>query len=322
MSSLYAQSELKDLIKKVENDERLDSEAGVRMMNSQDILALGYMANLVCERKNGNHTYFIMTRQMNYTDAVIELPNQRDLSELHLIGEFNQELPFEHYLEILAKLKQSLPGVEIQAFTAYEIDYFTQMTKLSITEILEQLRHAGLNSLSGSRAEVFSGPEGTKLGVRNVSEQRYLEIQAAAHSLGIRTCATMFYGQGESAKDHIDHLLKLRELQDKTGGFLSFMPLSYFPVGTDQEEMMETGNSTGFEDLKMLAISRILLDNVDHIKAFWVVLGPKLTQVALAFGVDVIDSQVMAKRVLIHLIGKAGREAVERESLDHVNESE
>lgn len=221
MSSLFDQSELKDLIEKVERGERLDFNAGIRMINSQDILALGYMANLVRERKNGNRTYFKVTGHMNYPNIYSDLGDSDDLSEIHLMGKMN------------------------------------------------------------------------------ISEERYLEIQEAAHRTGMFTNATMFYGSDESTEERIEYLLKLRELQDRTGGFLSFMPHSY-------------ENSTGFEDLKILSVSRILLDNVNHIKAFCNVLGPKLTQVSLNFGVDDLDNHLMTKQALIHLIEKARREAVER----------
>lgn len=214
MPSLFAQSELFDLIEKVEKGERLDRDAGVRLINSQDILALGYMANIVRERKNANQTYFIVNRHFNYTNV-----------------------------------------------------------------------HA----------------------------------------------ATMFYGNMKSMEERIDHLLQLRARQDQTGEFLSFIPLFSPPKDTLVEGTMGVGTTTGIEDLKMLAISRILLDNFDHIKAFWIMLGLKLTQVSLAFGVDYLEgnvveerishsevvetSQVLTKRAMIHMIQKAGRDAVERDWL-------
>ena len=197
MPSLFASSELFDLIEKVEKGERLDHDAGVRMMNSQDILVLGYMANIVRERKNGNQTYFIVNRPLNYT---------------------------------------------------------------------------------------------------NVQD------------------ATMLYGSMESTEERIDQMLQLRALQDQTGQFLSFIPLSEYPKDALLDGTMGVGTTTGIEDLKVLAISRILLDNFDHIKAFWGILGLKLTQVSLAFGVDYLEGnvEVMTKRAMIHLIQKAGRDAVER----------
>ncbi|KJS46050.1 hypothetical protein [Desulfosporosinus sp. BICA1-9] len=315
MSSLFAQSELKDLIEKVERGERLDFNAGVRMLNSQDILALGYMANLVCERKNGNQTYFVVTRQINYSDLGkdlgTDLGDLTDLSEIQLMGEFNPELSFDYYVDMLQQVKRLLPKVSVQAFSALEVDYFARMADLPVTEILRRLMDVGLDSLSGSKAAVFTPPLGAKLGEMNVSAERYLEIQESAHRLGMRTNVAMFYGQVGSTEERIEHLLKLRELQDRTSGFLTFMPLAYYPNGT-KEEITGVSDSTGFEDLKILSTSRILLDNFEHIKADWVVLGPKLAQVSLTFGVDALDSHLMTKRALIHLIEKARREAVER----------
>ncbi|OLN31604.1 FO synthase [Desulfosporosinus metallidurans] len=224
MPSLFEQSELYDLIEKVEKGERLEFDDGVRMMNSQDILALGYMANLVRERKNGNQTYFIVNRPIKYANVCSDLDNC--------------------------------------------------------------------------------------------------------------TNATMCYGHNETTEERIDHLLQMREQQDRTGGFLTFIPLPFYPENIKLEGTMGIGNTTGFEDLKMLAISRILLDNFDHIKGFWIMLGPRLAQVSLAFGVDDLDgtvveeriihsagtetNQVMTKRALIHLIQKAGRDAVERDNLYRV----
>jgi len=214
MPSLFAQSELSDLIEKVDKGERLDFEAGVRMMDSQDILALGYMANLVRERKNGNRTYFIDNRLMDHTKPE-----------------------------------------DLQAIT------------FSLKEIEAAVRH---------------------------------EVTTRTNA------ATVLYGNIESTKERIDHLLGFRVLQDRNGVFQTFIP-------------MGVGDTTGFEDLKMLAISRILLDNFDHIQAFWLMLGPKLAQVSLAFGVDDLEtSQAMSKQALIHMIKKAGRNAVERDPLYRV----
>lgn len=259
MPSLFAQSELSDLIEKVEKGERLDFGAGVRMMDSQDILALGYMANLVRQRKNGNQTYFIVNGH---------------------------------------------------------------------------IKEAGLDSLQGGGAEIFPPRVRAEICEKKVSRERWLEIQEAAHRLEIRTNATMLYGHIESTEEQVEHLLQLRELQDRTGGFLTFIPLPFYPKNTNLERNMGIGNTTGFEDLKMLSISRILLDNFGHIKASWIMLGPKLAQVSLAFGVDDLDgtvveeqiihsagtetSQVMSKRALIDMIQKAGRDAVERDTLYRV----
>jgi aminodeoxyfutalosine synthase len=333
MPSLFDQSELSDLIEKVEKGERLDFDAGVRMMDSQDILALGYMANLVREIKNGNQTYFIVNRHINLTnedsqaftlsleefESVTRNPKQEDISEIQIVGGSNYELPFNYYIEMLQRVKRILPQVCIQAFTAVEIDYLTQISKLTMTEVLKLLMEAGLDSLPGGGAEVFSPRVRAEICEKKVSGERWLEIHEAAHSLGMPTNASMLYGHIETTEERIDHLIQLRALQDRTRGFLSFSPLPFYPKDVKLEGTMGVGNTTGFEDLKMLAISRILLDNFDHIKALWIMLGPKLAQVSLGFGVDDLEtSQAMSKRALIHIIQKAGRDAVERDTLNRV----
>ena len=233
MPSLFAQSELFDLIEKVEKGERLDYDAGVRMMNSQDILALGYMANIVRERKNGNQTYFMVSE-------LVQL-------KLNIETSVGESTPTE------AEYGVPLPLVEV--------------------------------------------------GVSRLDRHfNYTDVHDA----------TMLYGNMASAEERIDHLLQLRALQDETGEFLSFTPLSDDPKDALPDETMGVGTTTGIEDLKVLAISRILLDNFDHIKVFCIMLGLKLTQVSLAFGVDDLDGNVVTKQAMIHMIQKAGRDAVER----------
>jgi aminodeoxyfutalosine synthase len=360
MTSFYLESELKDLIKLVEKGERLDFAAGVRLLESKDLLALGYMANLVRERKNGNKTYFVVNRHINHTNVCVNLCRfcaygvpqgtaraftlelaeieekagqaaTENISEIHIVGGLNPELPYDYYLKMLQSIKSILPDTCLQAFTAVEIDYFTQITGYSLKRVLTDLRQAGLDSLPGGGAEVFSPRVRAIICPKKVSGERWLEIHETAHKLGMRTNATMLYGHVETVKERIEHLLKLRELQDKTAGFLAFIPLPFYPGNTQLEDGIGTGDTTGFEDLKMLAVSRILLDNFDHIKAFWIMLGPKLAQVSLQFGVDDLDGtvaeeriihaagaetgQVISKKALVNLIQKAGRDAIERDTL-------
>lgn len=366
MRSLFAHSDLSDLIEKVGNGERLDFEEGVRLMQSRDILALGYMANLVRERKNGDTTYFLVNRHINHTnicvnlckfcaygvkkedpeaftlsleeiEAVTRKAAGGNISEIHIVGGLNPELPFGYYLEMLRRVKGILPEACLQAFTAVEIDYFAQITGLTVNEVLRELMQAGLDSLPGGGAEVFSPRVRAKICEKKISGERWLEIQEEAHKLGMRTNATMLYGHVENIEERIEHLLQLRALQDKTGGFLAFIPLPFYPKNTQLEGNMGVTSTTGFEDLKMLSVARILLDNFDHIKSFWIMLGPKLAQVSLNFGVDDLDGtvveeriihaagaetgQVMTKKALINLIQKAGRHPVERDTLYRVRKS-
>jgi putative menaquinone biosynthesis protein, SCO4494 family len=366
VTSFFLESELKDLIKQVENGERLDFEAGVRLLESKDLLALGYMANLVRERKNGNKAYFIVNRHINHTNVCVNLCRfcaygvtkgdvraftltlaeieekarqaaVENISEIHIVGGLNPELPYDYYLQMLQCIKRVLPHVCLQAFTAVEIDYLTQITGYSLKRVLADLRQAGLDSLPGGGAEVFSPRVRAIICPKKVSGERWLEIHETAHILGMGTNATILYGHVETIKERIEHLLKLRELQDKTAGFLAFIPLPFSPGNTKLEDSIGAGNTTGFEDLKMLAVSRILLDNFDHIKAFWIMLGPKLAQVSLQFGVDDLDGtvveeriihatgiktgQVMSKKAMVNLIRKVGQDAFERDTFYRILKS-
>jgi aminodeoxyfutalosine synthase len=364
--AFFMQSDLQDLIQRVKRGERLDFEAGVRLLESKDLLALGYMANLVRERKNGNKAYFIVNRHINHTNVCVNLcrfcaygvPKEdgraftltlaeieekagqaaaENISEIHVVGGLNPELNYDYYLQMLQSIKRVLPHVRLQAFTAVEIDYFTRMTGYPLKRVLTDLRAVGLDSLPGGGAEIFSARVRNIICPQKISGERWLEIHETAHRLGMRTNATILYGHVESAGERIEHLLKLRELQDKTAGFLAFIPLPFSPGNTQMEGSAGAGNTTGLEDLKMLAVSRILLDNFNHIKAFWIMLGPGLAQVSLHFGVDDLDGtvveeriihatgvqtgQAMSKKTLVNLIQKAGRVAVERDTLYQVLES-
>jgi len=319
MASLFSHSPLADLIAKVEQGQRLNFDDGVRLMASKELLALGYMANLVRERKNGNKTYYIVNRHINHTNVCVNLCSfcaygvkkedpqaftlqlgqieeaarkavKANVAEVHIVGGLNSELPFEYYIEMLRRVKEILPEACIQAFTAVEIDYFTQITGFTVEQVLTQLMEAGLDSLPGGGAEVFSPRVRSKICEKKVSGARWLEIQEAVHRLGMRTNGSM---------------------------------------GVE--------STTGLDDLRMLAVSRIMLDNFDHIKTFWIMLGPKLAQVSLAFGVDDLDGTVVEERIihsagaeteqsmnrqeLVKMIETAGREAVERDTLYRVRTS-
>ncbi len=353
MTDLFSGSELIDLITEVRAGQRLGFEDGVRLFNSNDLLAIGYMADIIRRRKNGNKVYFVSNRHINHNFGVdkdspaafslsldeiaakaAEMKNQR-ISEIHIAGGLNPELPLQYYLDMMRRVKKALPGVHIQAFTVVEIDYFAQTSGLSVEEVLRQLIEAGLGSLSGGGAEVFAPRARKKICENKVSGDRWLEIMDIAHGLGMRTNATMLYGHIETIEERVDHLLRLRELQDKTGGFVTFVPMAFHPKNT--EDQLSSGRTTGFDDIKVLSVARILLDNFDHVKAFWTCIGPKLAQVSLGFGVDdlggtVVEekithatsaetSQAMTRQELVKMIKAAGYEPVERDTLyNTVNE--
>lgn len=364
MQQLFADNKLSDIMEKIEQGRRLTREDGIRLMESDELLAIGYLADLVRRRKNGDYAYFIVNRHINHTNICANLCKlcafgkkaedpaaytmsldeveakamecrDQKISELHIVGGLNPDLPLSYFEEMLRRVRRALPGVVIQAFTAVEIDYFAQTEKISAEAVLVRLREAGLDSLPGGGAEIFSGRVREKICEKKVSGERWLEVHEIAHRLGMRTNATMLYGHVETVGERIDHLIKLRELQDRTGGFLTFIPLAFHPKNTGLEEM-NLSRTTGYDDLKALAVARLMLDNFDHIKAYWVMIGLKLAQVSLAFGVDDIDGTVVEERIthaaggdtgqaltkgaLVNMIKAAGRNPAERDTLYRIIE--
>jgi aminodeoxyfutalosine synthase len=351
--------ELKKIEEKVKSGERISRADALRLFNSDDLLSIGSIADYVTKRKNNDRVYFIINRHINPTNICINRctlcafskdKDERDsysmtldevmdtarriekgTTEFHIVGGLNPELDLDYYLNLLKALKKEFPEVHIQAFTAVEIDFLANISDLTVGEVLALLMEAGLGSLPGGGAEIFDSSVRRAICEKKISGERWLEVMEIAHSLGVRSNATVLYGHIESYEDRVNHLDMLRKLQDKTGGFQSFIPLSFHPFNTRIEKK---GHTTGFDDLKTLAISRIFLDNFDHIKAFWIMLGEKIAQVSLNFGVDDIDGTVveekithaagaqtgeeMSKEELIHLIKEAGRIPVERDTLYNV----
>lgn len=348
---------LSDIQNKVVDGLRLDSKDGIRLFESDDILTIGKLANLVRERKNKNIAYYIINRHINYTnicknrckfcafsrnkeeDGAYQMSIKEILdnasqiihekaTELHIVGGLHPELGLDYYVEMIGSIHERFPEVHIQAFTAVEIAHFTEVSGITTYDTLKRLKDAGLGSLPGGGAEVFSTKVRNELCPEKLSGEEWLNTMRQAHNLGLRSNATMLYGHIENNEDRINHLLKLRDLQDETGGFMSFIPLAFHPKNTDMEDFFAT---TGILDLKMLAIGRLMLDNFDHIKAFWIMLGIKLTQVSLSFGVDDIDGTVAEERIthsagaetpealtvdeIKSLIEETGRVPVERDTL-------
>ncbi|CCO06958.1 aminofutalosine synthase MqnE [Desulforamulus hydrothermalis] len=364
MHTFLANHELADIEAKVTAGERLSREDGIRLYRSPDLLFIGYLANLVRTRKNGNKTYFNVNRHINHTNVCKNLcqlcafgrkaedPGAYTLSldeveakarechglkisEIHIVGGLNPELKLDYYLAMLRRVRTAAPNAAIKAFTAVEIDYLATLHNMSLTDVIKALREAGLDSLPGGGAEIFAQRVRDIICSQKISARRWLEVHAAAHGLGMKTNATMLYGHVETIEERIDHLIQLRLLQDRTGGFLAFIPLAFHPRNTALADH-NLSLTTGFDDLKTLAIARLMLDNFDHIKAYWVMLGPKIAQVALHFGADDLDgtvveekivheagaatAQMMAKSRLINLIKSAGKEPVERDTLYNVIE--
>ncbi len=349
-------SYLKDILEKVEAGERLSFDDGYKLFRSHDLLSIGYMATLVRERLHGKKVYWVFNRHLNYTnvclnlckfcafgkpkghpeayeidieEAVKKLKSGAPVREIHIVGGLHPDLPYSYYLELLQRIKEALPEVQIKAFTCVEIAHLAKIGRKSIREVLQDLQAAGLTCLPGGGAEIFAERIRKQLCPKKISGQEWLEIARTAHSLGIPTNATMLYGHIETIEERLEHLLALRELQDETKGFLCFIPLPFLP----QKSYLrgEVAPTTGFTDLKMIAISRLMLDNIPHIKAYWLFLGLKLAQVALKFGADdlhgtvieekiselsgVDEKKALCRRELERLISEAGYIPVERDAL-------
>jgi aminodeoxyfutalosine synthase len=327
MRKLVLGSDIGDIIEKVEKGERLSFDEGVRLFQSKSLLSLGWAANLVRRRLNGNHTYYVVNRHINYTnicknrclfcafsksegeegaytmsvDEIVEkaesVYQNMPFTELHLVGGLNPCLPLEYYTEVLSALKNRLPSVHIQAFTAVEIHHIAETAGLTVRETLLWLKEAGLGSLPGGGAEIFSPRVRKALCPQKLSSDGWLNVMKTAHELGIRSNATMLYGHIETPEEIVDHMIKLRELQDQTGGFLAFVPLAYHSVGTMLGSVNGMKQPSGTEDLRIIAVARLMLDNFPHIKAFWIMLGPKLAQVSLHFGADDFDGTVVEEKI-------------------------
>jgi aminodeoxyfutalosine synthase len=359
MSDLCSgQSGLADIADKVTRGERLSAEDGLHLMRSPHLAAIGALANLARERLHGNRAYFIVNRHINYTnicvnrcrfcafsrspgeDGAYTLPVEECLekarafrggrvSEFHIVGGCHPDLQLSYYIELLSALKAEFPEVHLQAFTAVEIAHIAALSGLSVRECLTRLQEAGLGSLPGGGAEVFSSRVREALCPRKLPAEEWLAVMREAHSLGIRSNCTMLYGHIERPEEVVAHLLRLRALQDETGGFLAFIPLAFHPANTALAGQL--AGPTAFDDLRMIAVSRLLLDNVPHIKVFWIMVEPKVAQIALSFGADDMDGTVAEERIthaagaqtpealtiseIKRLIEGAGREPVERDTL-------
>ena len=318
MQPSFIPTTLQSIAEKVEGGERLSFEDGVRLFESHDLVAIGALANLVRERINGEYTYFNVNRHMNYTNICIsdcafcgfyrrvrhpeayEWSVQECLDiarkaynegarELHIVGGLHPRLQFDYYSSLLSELKKHFPDMHLKAFTMVEIDHLTRICRMSDEEVISGLIAAGLDSCPGGGAEILREPTRSLICAHKTSGERWLELSEKVHKNGIKTNATMLYGHLESNEDRVDHLIKLRELQDKTGGFMCFIPLAFHPEGTDLSHLP---GPSAIDSLKTIAVSRLLLDNIPHIKAYWVMLGKKIAQVALRFGADDLDGTI------------------------------
>ena len=314
------------IIGKVERGERLSFEDGVSLYESDDVFGLGRLAHKVRLRLNGNAAYYNVNRHINYTNVCVidcqlcqgayaRKPGEEggytmtlesvfgfaaqkyndSVTEFHIVGGLNPELSFDYYLDLLTGLRERFPSVHLKAFTMVEIDFFAKITRKPLEWVVEQLLVAGLGSCPGGGAEIFSERARPLIAGHKMSGKRWLECARAVHKMGVKSNATMLYGHVETIPERIDHFVRLRELQDETQGFNCFIPLAFHPENTAYDQFLPT---TGTDDLKTIAVARLMLDNFPHIKAYWVTITPELAQIALRFGADDLDGTIIEERII------------------------
>ncbi len=358
MSSFrFVDARLKPIAEKVTSGQRLSFDDGVLLYRTGDLLGVGYLANMVRERMHGATTWFNVNRHINPTDvctascrlcafgkgvkdsSAYTMSHEEvwhraaqgwteSITEFHIVGGLHPTLTLDWYCGMLRGLKERFPQVHLKAFTMVEIGYFAKRSRLSPEQVLIQLRDAGMDSLPGGGAEIFHDRVRRIICDHKLTGDEWIETARIAHRLGLHSNCTMLYGHIETEEDRIDHLLRLRGLQDETAGFQTFIPLAFHPQNTALRHLAST---SGFDDLRNIAVARLLLDNIAHIKAYWVMMTPSVAQIALRFGADDIDGTVVEEKIyhdagatteqglrrqeLLRLIRLAGREPQERDTL-------
>jgi aminodeoxyfutalosine synthase len=350
-------SRLEPIARKILAGARLTADDGLALFESHDLLAVGWLANHVREQRHGNICFFNVNRHINPTNICVahcklcafgrspDVPGAyafaleeiyeraaqgaaEGATEFHIVGGLHPDLPFDYFLEMIRGLKKRFPKVHLKAFTMVEVHYFARLAKLSIRDTLLKMKEAGVDSLPGGGAEIFHPRVRRIICDHKVSGRMWLSIARTAHELGLRSNATMLFGHVETLAERVDHLLQLRGLQDQTHGFGAFIALEFHPANT---ALAHLPKPTGMDALKTIAVSRLLLDNFDHIKAYWVMLTPRIAQIALQFGADDLDGTVVEEKIyhdagattpehltraeLERLIRAAGRVPVERDTL-------
>jgi len=348
---------LLSIAEKVQAGVRLSFDDGVALYRSGDILAVGWLANLVRERLHGDVAYFNVNRHINptnvcvascrlcafgrkkgdegtYTMALDEAfataasGYSEAVTEFHIVGGLHPDLPFEYFMDLVRGLKQRFPKVHVKAFTMVEVAFLAKRGKMTIEETLERMKAAGVDSMPGGGAEIFADRIRHIICDHKIDGGEWIETAKAAHRMGLRSNATMLYGHVENDEDRVDHLLRLRAAQDETGGFQTFIPLAFHPDNTALDHIPRT---TGMLDIRQIAVSRLLLDNFSHIKAYWQMMTAKIAQIALRFGADDIDGTVIEEKIyhdagattpqgmrradLVRLITEAGRRPIERDTM-------
>ena len=352
---------LGDISEKLGSGERLSFDDGVRLFACPDLLALGWLANREREKRHDARTYYNFNIRLEATNVCVASclfcsfarlrPGDRGsytmsleqtwdklrdrahqpLTEIHVVNGLHPDLPFDYYLEMLRGFKRIRPGIHLKCFTAVEVAFFADLYKMSDEQVLRQLQDAGLDSLPGGGAEIFAERVRRKICHDKCGADRYLEIHRTAHALGMRTNVTMLYGHIETNEERVDHMLRARALQDESGGFQAFIPLAFHP---DNNQMRKLPAPSATDTLRVHAVSRLMLDNIPHVKAFWIATGVEVAQLSLWFGVDDLDGTVQEEKIyhmagartpeamtttaIRRLIRAAGRDPVERDTLYNV----
>lgn len=354
---------LAPLVEKVEAGERLSFEEGMRLYHTRDLNALMRLANQTKERLHGDKVYFVHSMRLEFTnicyvgctfcafaarkgeerawdyspEEVVEQVRRRYLpgiTELHMSSGHHPNRPWAFYPQMVRQLRAAFPDLQVKAFTAAEIEHLSRISKRPTLEVLRELQAAGLAAMPGGGAEIFADRVRRQVAKNKVKAEKWLQIHREAHSLGMRTNATMLYGHIETLEERLDHLHRLRELQDETGGFHAFIPLAFQPLGnTLAQNLGKTEFTTGLDDLRNLAVARVYLDNFPHIKGYWVMIGSELTQVSLDWGVSDIDGTIQEEHIahaagatspmalsqagMVRMIQQAGRVPVLRDAYYH-----
>lgn len=348
---------LTPIAEKVLAGQRLDFQDGVTLYRSPDILAVGWLANWVREKMHGDVAYFNVNRHINPTNVCVAacrlcaFGRKKDapgaytmaleeaweraaqgyseaVTEFHLVGGLHPDLQLEYFLDLIRGLKERFPRVHVKAFTMVEIAFLAKRSKLTIRETIQKLKDAGVDSMPGGGAEIFADRVRHIICDHKIDGGEWIETARTVHQLGMRSNATMLYGHVENNEDRVDHLIRLRELQDETGGFQTFIPLAFHPDNTALDHLPKT---SGLTDIRQIAVGRLMLDNFAHIKAYWQMMSAKIAQIALRFGADDIDGTVIEEKIyhdagaetpqgmrradLVRLITEAGRVPVERDTL-------
>jgi len=336
---------LRGIAGKVRDGERLDEADALTCLTTPHLLHLGRLADAVRRQLNGDVTYFNINRHINPTNICVytynckfcsfaALPGEahawqmsledvyahareqggNDVTEFHIVGGLHPDLSLDWYLEMMRGLKQRFPKAHLKAFTAIEVGWFAKREKLSLEEVLRRMRDAGLGSLPGGGAEIFHPEVREIICDGKLDAGEWIEVHRVAHRMGIKSNCTMLYGHVEKPEHKVDHLLRLRGLQDETGGFNAFIPLAYHP---ENNYMGLKYHTTGHDDLRHIAASRLVLDNIPHIKAYWVMVTPKLAQVALRFGADDMDGTVVEEKIY-HMAGAGTAQQLSRSELERI----